>query len=127
MPIRIGIRTSIQDGSVLHATGGVTPCLVGDECTIGHNVILHGCAIGNRVLVGMGAIVLDAVEVGDGAMIGAGALVTARTKIPPGVLVLGSPAKVVRPLTDLEKENILQASELYLRYGREHQESIHGA
>lgn len=124
MPIRIGARTSIQDNSVLHATGGWADCVVGDECTIGHTVILHGCNVGNRVLVGMGSIVLDDVEIGDGSMIGAGSLVTARTKIPAGVLAHGRPCKPVRELTAEEHERILEASSLYVRYAREHREGV---
>lgn len=124
MPIRIGARTSIQDNSVLHATGGWADTVVGDECTIGHTVILHGCRIGNRVLVGMGSIVLDDVEIGDGSMIGAGSLVTARTKIPAGVLAHGRPCKVIRELTAEERARVLEASELYVRYAREHRESL---
>jgi carbonic anhydrase/acetyltransferase-like protein (isoleucine patch superfamily) len=124
MPIRIGARTSIQDNSVLHATGGWAETVVGDECTVGHSVILHGCKIGHRVLVGMGSIVLDEVEIGDGAMIGAGSLVTARTKIPPGMLAHGRPCKPVRPLTAEEHGRILEASELYVRYAREHREGV---
>jgi carbonic anhydrase/acetyltransferase-like protein (isoleucine patch superfamily) len=124
MPIRIGARTSIQDNSVLHATGGWAECIVGDECTIGHTVILHGCHVGNRVLVGMGSIVLDDVEIGDGSMIGAGSLVTARTKIPAGVLAHGRPCKPVRELTAEEHERILEASSLYVRYAREHREGV---
>jgi carbonic anhydrase/acetyltransferase-like protein (isoleucine patch superfamily) len=126
MPIRIGARTSIQDNSVIHATGGWAEVEVGDEVTIGHSVILHGCRVGSRVLVGMGSIVLDAAEIGDGSMIGAGSLVTARTKIPPGVLAHGRPCRVARELRPDEIENILEASRLYVRYGREHRESIAG-
>ena len=89
MPIRIGARTSIQDNSVIHATEGWAPTVVGEDCVVGHNVILHGCTLGDRVLVGMGSILLDAVEVGSDVLIGAGSLVTARTKLPSGVLVMG--------------------------------------
>ncbi len=124
MAIRIGARTSIQDNSVVHATGGWAAVEVGDEVTVGHSVVLHGCRVGHRVLVGMGSIVLDDAEIGDGSMIGAGSLVTARTKIPPGVLAHGRPAKVARDLRPDEIENILEASRLYVRYGREHAESI---
>lgn len=124
MAIRIGARTSIQDNTVMHATGGWAETVVGDEVTVGHSVILHGCRIGSRVLVGMGSIVLDEAEIGDGSLLGAGSLVTARTKIPPGVLAHGRPAKVARDLKPEELENILEASRLYVRYGREHRESI---
>ncbi|GAB4215229.1 MAG: gamma carbonic anhydrase family protein [Sandaracinaceae bacterium] len=126
MPIRIGARTSIQDNSVVHATGGWHDAIIGDDCTVGHGVILHGCRIGSRVLVGMGTIVLDEADVGDQVMIGAGSLVTARTRIPPGVLVHGRPAKVIRDLRPDEVERILEAAELYRRYGREHAASLGG-
>jgi carbonic anhydrase/acetyltransferase-like protein (isoleucine patch superfamily) len=111
MPIRIGSRTNVQDLSMLHTTRGKPapgeaaggPGLVlGDEVTVGHRVMLHGCRIGSRVLIGMGAILMDQVEVGDECIIGAGSLVTQGTKIPPRSLAFGSPAKVVRPLTEAE-------------------------
>jgi carbonic anhydrase/acetyltransferase-like protein (isoleucine patch superfamily) len=124
MSIRIGARTSIQDNSVVHATGGWAETIVGDEVTVGHSVILHGCRIGSRVLVGMGSIVLDDAEIGEGTILGAGSLVTARTKIPPGVLAHGRPAKPARDLKPEELENVLEASRLYVVYGREHAESI---
>lgn len=113
--IRIGRRTNIQDHSLLHVTRpkqGATPgsrkdsigaeLVVGDEVSIGHRVTLHGCTIGNRVLVGMGAIVMDDAVIGDDCLIGAGALVTQGTVIPPRSLVLGSPARVKRELTEEE-------------------------
>ena len=115
MPIRIGARTSIQDGSVVHATDGWAPTLVGDDCVVGHNVILHGCTIGNRVLVGMGSILLDEVRVGDDVLIGAGSLVTARTELPPGTLVVGRPAKVKRDLSDEERASILDGAAHYVQ------------
>jgi carbonic anhydrase/acetyltransferase-like protein (isoleucine patch superfamily) len=96
--IRIGNRTNIQDHSMLHVTRVKSPLKVGDDVTVGHRVVLHGCTIGNRVLVGMGAIVLDDAVVGDDCIIGAGALVTKGMVIPPGSMVFGSPAKVIRPL-----------------------------
>ena len=123
MPIRVGARTSIQDNSVLHATGGWRDTIVGDDVTVGHGVILHGCNIGSRVLIGMGSIVLDEAEIGDETMLGAGSLVMARTKIPAGVLAHGRPAKAVRDLRPEELERILEASRLYVGYAREHAES----
>ncbi|MGE0790718.1 MAG: gamma carbonic anhydrase family protein [Sandaracinaceae bacterium] len=113
MPIRIGARTSIQDNSVLHATGGWRDTVVGDDCTVGHSVILHGCTVGDRVLVGMGSIVLDMAEIGDDTLIGAGSLITPRTKIPSGVLVHGRPAKVVRELNEQERDWIREAAGHY--------------
>lgn len=113
MPIRIGARTSIQDNTVIHATGGWSETHVGDGCTVGHSVVLHGCTVGDRVLVGMGSIVLDEAELGSDSILGAGSLVTARTKIPPGVLALGRPAKVIRELTDEERQRLLDATAVY--------------
>lgn len=112
-PIRIGERTSIQDNSVVHATGGWTRTEVGDDCTVGHSVILHGCTVGDRVLVGMGSVLLDAVEVGSDTIIGAGSLVTQRTKLPAGVLVFGRPAKVIREITEQERQQIREAAGHY--------------
>ena len=114
MPIRIGARTSIQDNSVVHTTDHWSPCVVGDDCTVGHAVTLHGCVVGSRVLVGMGSILLDAAEIGDDVIIGAGSLVTARTKIPPGVMAFGRPAKPVRDLKPEELEQIRDAARHYV-------------
>ncbi len=100
--IRIGARSNVQDLSVVHMTGGVTDTVVGEDCTIGHGVILHGCTIGDRCLVGMGSILLDGVVVGDDCLIAAGTLVPPRTVIPPRSLVRGNPGKVVRAVTDAE-------------------------
>jgi carbonic anhydrase/acetyltransferase-like protein (isoleucine patch superfamily) len=124
MAIRVGARSSIQDNSVVHATGGWAATEIGDDVTVGHSVILHGCRVGSRVLVGMGSIVLDDAEIGEGTLIGAGSLVTSRTKIPPGVLAHGRPCKVARDLKPEELEKVLEAARLYVRYGREHAESV---
>ena len=100
--IRIGADTNIQDGAVVHVTGGLVPCLIGDRVTVGHNAIIHGCTVEDEALIGMGATVLDEAVVGAQSIVGANALVTGRTIIPPRSMVLGSPAKVVRTLTDEE-------------------------
>src|SRR5690606_30463904 len=106
--IRIGARTSIQDGSVLHITHAGPynpdgyPLTIGDEVTVGHKVTLHGCTLGNRILVGMGAIVMDGVVVEDEVVIGAGSLVPPGKRLESGYLYVGSPAKAVRPLSDEE-------------------------
>ena len=113
MPIRVGARTSIQDNSVIHSTGGWHDSVVGDDCTVGHGVILHGCTVRDRVLVGMGSIVLDEAMLGSDTILGAGSLVTARTQIPPGVLAMGRPAKVIRALRDDERARILEAASHY--------------
>lgn len=107
--IRIGARTSIQDGSVLHIThaGPFNPegfaLTIGDEVTVGHRVILHGCTLGNRILVGMGAIVMDGAVVEDEVIIGAGSLVPPGKRLESGFLYLGNPARRARPLTERER------------------------
>jgi carbonic anhydrase/acetyltransferase-like protein (isoleucine patch superfamily) len=118
--IRIGARTSIQDGSVLHATRGESTVTVGERVTVGHKVILHGCMVEDECLIGMGAIVLDNVVVGRGSLVGAGALVTGRTRIPPGSLVLGSPARVVRPVGERERAMIEEGWRVYVERVREY-------
>jgi carbonic anhydrase/acetyltransferase-like protein (isoleucine patch superfamily) len=110
--IRIGERTNIQDNSVVHVTGGIHPTVVGNEVTAGHRVIIHGCTIEDRALIGMGAVVMDGVVVGRESIIGAGAVVTPGTKIPPRVLALGSPCKVVRELKPQEIQ-FLEGSALH--------------
>ena len=96
-PIIVGDRTNVQEGCMLHSDPGI-PLTVGADCTIGHHAILHGCTIGDRVLVGMGATVLNNAVIGDDCLVGAGALVTEGKTFPPGSLIVGSPAKVVREL-----------------------------
>ena len=118
--ITIGARTSIQDGTTIHLTGGLSETVVGDEVTVGHNVILHGCRVADRVLVGMGAIVLDNAIIGELSLIGAGALVTANTVIPPRSLVLGSPAKVIREVRDHEIAMIMGGVAVYVEKAREY-------
>lgn len=112
--IRIGRRTNIQDGCVLHVARKTHPLIVGDEVTVGHNVTLHACTVGSRCLIGMGAVVMDGAEVGDESIVGAGALVTPGTIIPPGSLALGSPARVKRPVTEEEKRAIRESANHYV-------------
>jgi carbonic anhydrase/acetyltransferase-like protein (isoleucine patch superfamily) len=119
-PIRIGARPNLQDHVTLHVVGGKFGTTVGDDVTVGHRAIVHGCRLGNRVLIGMGAIVLDGVEVGDDCLVGAGALVTPGTKIPPGRLVLGNPARVVRALSDQERAALLESAANYVGYAAEY-------
>jgi carbonic anhydrase/acetyltransferase-like protein (isoleucine patch superfamily) len=97
-PIILGDRTNIQEGAMLHSDPGA-PLTVGEDCTIGHHAILHGCTIGNRVLVGMGATVLNNAQIGDDCLIGANALVTEGKIFEPGSLIVGAPAKAVRMLS----------------------------
>ncbi len=124
--IKIGARTNIQDHSMLHVTRRKSPLTVGDEVTVGHRVTLHGCTIGNRVLLGMGAIVMDDAVVGDDCIIGAGSLVTQRTVIASGSLVMGSPAKVVRTLKPEELAFLKQSAENYVGDIREYQTLVRG-
>jgi carbonic anhydrase/acetyltransferase-like protein (isoleucine patch superfamily) len=101
-PVRVGEGSNVQDNSVLHV-GDEEPCVVGANVVVGHNAILHGCTVEDDCLIGMGAIVLNGAVVGRGSVVGAGALVTQGTLIPPYSLVLGSPAKVKRALTNEER------------------------
>ena len=112
--VRVGARTNLQDGVVVHVTTDVHPTIIGDDVTVGHRAVLHGCTIKDRCLIGIGAIVLDGAVVGPDAMIGAGALVTPGTVLPPGTLVLGSPARVRRELTDEEKAGIRESAARYV-------------
>jgi gamma-carbonic anhydrase len=100
--IRIGAETSIQDNTVVHVTGGKHATVIGDRVTVGHSAVLHGCTIGDECIIGMGAVVMDRARVGKHCIVGAGALVTPGTDIPDGMLVVGSPAKPKRALTDDE-------------------------
>ncbi|EDY22101.1 ferripyochelin binding protein [Chthoniobacter flavus Ellin428] len=119
--IVIGPRSNIQDGSVVHLADDYGT-YVGELVTVGHKAILHACTIGDEVLVGMGAIVLDGAEIGARSIIGAGALVTGGKKIPPGSLVLGSPAKVVRTLTLEEQAGIKVWAEKYVALSKQYRE-----
>ena len=114
--VRIGARTNIQDQSMVHVAGGTHPTVVGDEVTVGHRAVLHGCTVHDRCLIGIGAIVLDGAVVGPDAMIGAGALVPPGMVVPPGKLVLGAPAKVKRDLTPEELAFLRASAARYAGY-----------
>ncbi len=114
--IRIGARTNVQDNATVHVTRERWPTILGDDITIAHGVILHGCRIADRCLIGIGAIVMDGVEIAEDCLIAAGSLVTPGTKIPAGQLVLGSPGKVVRPLRDEELAHLKQSAANYVEY-----------
>lgn len=118
--IRIGERTNIQDICMLHVTHDTHPLIIGSDVTIGHNVVLHGCTIQDRVLVGMGAIIMDGAVIGEDSVVGAGALVVEGTIVPPKSLILGSPAKVKRPVTQKELAWIRESAENYVRYARQY-------
>lgn len=122
----IGKRSNIQDGSVLHVTHQSSsnpegyPLIVGEDVTVGHKAMLHGCTIGNRVLVGMGSILLDGVIVEDDVMIGAGSLVPPGKRLESGYLYLGSPVKQVRPLSEAEIAGLLYSSNNYVGWKNEY-------
>jgi carbonic anhydrase/acetyltransferase-like protein (isoleucine patch superfamily) len=118
--IRVGARTNIQDASVLHVTRDRHPTLVGDEVTVGHRAVVHGCRVGEGALIGIGAIVLDGAEIGEEALVGAGAVVTPGVKVPPRTLVVGAPAKVVRQLEAEELTMQRERTLLYVATARQH-------
>jgi carbonic anhydrase/acetyltransferase-like protein (isoleucine patch superfamily) len=118
MPIRIGARTSVQDGTIVHVTAGRFGTTIGNDCTVGHGAIIHACVVEDFCLIGMGAILLDGARIGRGSLVGAGALVTPGTDIPPGSLVIGSPAKVKRPVNDKEREQIEYGATHYVALTR---------
>lgn len=115
-PIRIGARTNIQDNSTIHVTGGRWATTIGTGVTVGHGVILHGCHIADRCLIGIGAIVLDGVEIESDCLVAAGSLVAPGTRIPTGHLAKGSPAKVARPLRPDELAHLKQSAANYVEH-----------
>lgn len=121
--IRIGRRTNIQDASVLHADVGM-PLTVGDDVTVGHKVMLHGCTIGDGSLIGIGAIVLNGAKIGKGCLVGAGSLVTENKEFPDGSMIIGSPAKVVRQLTPEQLEGFLRSAEHYVANARRYRTGL---
>ena len=122
--IRIGARTNIQDGSVLHVMRDEWPLILGDDVTIGHSVTLHGCSIESRCLIGMGAVILNGVVVGSGSIVAAGTLITERTAIPAGSLVMGSPGKVKRALSEIDKATIDAYAKRYVGYKDIYREEV---
>lgn len=118
-PIRVGRGTNLQEHVLLHTTHGRTPTLVGEHVTVGHRAILHGCTVGNRSLIGMGAIVLDGASIGEECVIGAAALITEGTIIPPRSLVVGVPGRVVRTLGDEDAKRLKESASRYIATGRE--------
>jgi carbonic anhydrase/acetyltransferase-like protein (isoleucine patch superfamily) len=121
--IRIGARTNLQDGCVVHVTADRFSTSIGDDVTVGHRGVVHGCIIEDGALIGIGAIVLDGARVGAGALIGAGAVVTPGTQIESRGLALGAPARVVRTLTDEEFELQLERTRRYVDAARIHAQS----
>ncbi len=118
--ISIGARTNVQDHCVVHVTTDIHPTVIGDDVTIGHGAIVHGCRVGSRTLVGIGAILMDGVEVGEGCVIAAGSLLPPGKIYPPGSLIIGYPAQVKRPVTPDEVRWILSSAETYVALARRH-------
>ncbi len=119
--VKIGPRTNIQDACVLHEDKGA-PLIIGAGVTVGHKALLHGCTIEDGAFIGMGAIILSRAKIGAGALVGAGSLVLQDQEIPPGMLALGSPAKVIRELSEKEKESFREMAERYMQRAREYKE-----
>jgi gamma-carbonic anhydrase len=115
-PIRIGERTNVQDNVTLHVTRDTGPLEIGNDITIGHGAVLHGCTVQNNVLIGMGAILLDHCIIEPWSVVAAGSLVKQGFRVPSGMLVAGVPARVVRAITDKERTNLTESPQNYLRY-----------
>jgi gamma-carbonic anhydrase len=125
--IRIGARTNIQDGSILHVMKDEYPLILGDDITVGHSVTLHGCTIETRCLIGMRATILNGVVIGEGSIIAAGTLLTEGTIIPPRSLVMGSPGKVKRTLTAIDQSTIDMYARRYVEYKNIYRDEMSGA
>lgn len=113
-PIIIGKGTNIQDNCVVHVDPGY-PVHIGDGVTVGHGALIHGCTIGDYTLVGMGAIILNGAKIGSSCIIGAGALITQDMEVPDGMMVLGMPGRVIRPVTEQERRKVRENAEVYVR------------
>lgn len=118
--IRVGARSNLQDGVIVHVTAGRFAAEIGDEVTVGHRAVVHGCRIGHGALIGIGAVVLDGAEVGEEALVAAGALVTPGTRLPAGTLALGTPARVARMLRPEERRAQRERALEYVRTARSH-------
>ena len=118
-PVVIGEASNVQDGAVLHVGHGF-PCILGRRVTIGHGAMVHGATVKDDVMIGIGAIVLNGAVIGEHSLVAAGAVVTEGTVIPPGSLVMGLPARVVRPLTQKQRDSIKAAAENYVKTSREY-------
>jgi carbonic anhydrase/acetyltransferase-like protein (isoleucine patch superfamily) len=119
--IRIGRNSNIQDGSVLHLDTGL-PLVIGDNVTVGHQVVLHGCTIGDGTLVGIQSVILNGARIGKNCLVGAGSLVTEGKEFPDGVMIMGSPAKVVRELTPEQIARLQQSAEYYVAQTQRHRD-----
>ena len=124
MPIRIGEETNVQDGCTLHGTFNKCGVQIGDRVTVGHNVVLHGCTIGDECLIGMGSVVMDQAEIPAGCIVGAGSLVTEGSRFKEGDLIIGRPAKAVRKLKETEAAFLKQSADNYIEYMKWYKEEI---
>ncbi|WBY08270.1 gamma carbonic anhydrase family protein [Sphingomonas sp. 7/4-4] len=122
-PIVVGARTNVQDGAMLHSDPGA-PCTLGADVTVGHHAILHGCTIGDRTLIGMGATILNRAVIGEDCLVGAGALITEGKTFPPGHLIVGSPARAIRPLDDMQKAMLKASAALYAAKQRDYAQDL---
>ncbi len=122
-PIRIGARTNIQDGCVLHADPGY-PAVVGDDCVVGHKAVVHGCEIGDGCLIGMSATILNGAKIGEGSIVAAGTLVPEGREFPPRSLIVGSPAKRIREVTEEQTQDIARGVCNYVERAIEHREAL---
>ena len=121
--IELGERSQIQDNATLHTDPGF-PVTIGRECVIGHNVILHGCTVGDNSLIGMGAIMLNGSKIGKNCLVGAGALVTEGKSYPDNSLIVGSPARAVRPVDEAAAEQIRAGADIYVRRWQQYAEGL---
>ena len=122
-PVRIGARTNVQDGCVLHADPGF-PANVGEGCVIGHNAVVHGCEIGDGCLVGMGATILNGAKIGEGSIVAAGAVIPENREFPPRSLIVGIPAKRVRDVTEEQARDIERGAREYVERAAAHRDSL---
>ena len=122
-PIRIGARTNIQDGCILHADPGY-PTTVGERCVVGHNAVVHGCEIGAGCLIGLSATILNGAKIGEGSIVAAGALVPEGSEFPARSLIVGAPAKRVREVTEEQGQDIARGVRTYVERAAEHREAL---
>jgi carbonic anhydrase/acetyltransferase-like protein (isoleucine patch superfamily) len=121
--IEIGVRSQIQDNATMHTDPGF-PIVIGEDCVIGHKVMLHGCSVGNNSLIGMGATILNGARIGNNSLVGAGALVTEGKSFPDNSLIVGSPARVIRSLDEKAVAQIRSGAEHYVRRSREYAKGL---
>jgi carbonic anhydrase/acetyltransferase-like protein (isoleucine patch superfamily) len=122
-PIRVGARTNVQDGCILHADPGF-PAIVGEDCVVGHRAIVHGCEIENGCLIGMGATILNGAKIGEGSIVAAGALVPEGKEYPPHSLIVGIPAKAVKDVSEEQSRDIERGVREYVERAAAHRESL---